>query len=142
MTPILPFTALPTLNACLNLTSAILLVAGFYFIRKRQIDAHRTCMISAVVSSVCFLVSYIVYHVQAGTTRFPGSGPVRVVYLTILFTHTVLAVAIVPLVAVTLRRALTGRFEAHRRLARITLPIWLYVSVTGVVIYLMLYHLL
>jgi putative membrane protein len=141
MTPVLPLSALPTLNAALNSTSAILILCGFYFIRKRQIDAHRTCMIAAVVSSACFLVSYIIYHAQAGTTRFPGTGAIRTAYLTILFTHTVLAIAIVPLVIVTLRQALKGRFELHRRLARITLPIWLYVSVTGVVIYFMLYHL-
>ena len=141
MTPVLPLEALPTLNAALNSTSAILILCGFYFIRKRRIDAHRTCMIAAVVSSACFLVSYVIYHAQAGTTRFTGTGAIRTVYLTILATHTVLAIAIVPLVIVTLRRALKGRFELHRRLARITLPIWLYVSVTGVVIYFMLYHL-
>ena len=141
MTPILPLSALPTLNAALNLTSAIFIVCGFYFIRKKQISAHRACMIAAVTSSVCFLVSYVVYHAQAGSTRFQGEGPVRAAYLTILLTHTVLATAIVPLVFVTLRRALAGRFELHRRIARITLPIWLYVSITGVVIYVMLYHL-
>jgi uncharacterized membrane protein YozB (DUF420 family) len=141
MSPVLPLSALPTLNAALNLTSAIFIVCGYFFIRKRQIAAHRACMIAAVTSSVCFLVSYIIYHAQVGTTRFQGQGPVRAAYLTILLTHTILAVAIVPLVAVTLRRALKGRFELHRRIARITLPIWLYVSITGVVIYVMLYHL-
>jgi uncharacterized membrane protein YozB (DUF420 family) len=141
MSPVLPLSALPTLNAALNLTSAIFIVCGYYFIRKKQIAAHRACMIAAVTSSVCFLISYIIYHAQAGTTRFQGTGPLRAAYLTILLTHTVLAIAIVPLVAVTLRRALAGRFEPHRRIARITLPIWLYVSITGVVIYVMLYHL-
>jgi uncharacterized membrane protein YozB (DUF420 family) len=141
MSPVLPLAALPTLNAALNTTSAILILCGYFFIRRRQITAHRTCMIAAVTCSVCFLVSYVIYHAQAGSTRFQGEGPVRAVYFTILLTHTVLAIAIVPLVAVTLRRALAGRFEQHRRIARITLPIWLYVSVTGVVIYFMLYHL-
>ena len=133
--------ALPTLNAALNLTSAILLAAGYYCIRRRWIGAHRAFMLAAVTSSICFLVSYVIYHAQAGSTRFTGTGALRTAYLAILLSHTVLAVVIVPMVIVTLRRALAGRFGPHRRLARVTLPIWFYVSVTGVVIYLILYHL-
>ena len=129
---------LPALNALLNATSALLLCAGFGFIRNRRTAAHRVCMISALCVSVVFLVSYLVYHYQAGTTHFAGAGWVRTVYLVILATHTPLA-AVVPFLAiVTLVRALRERFDAHRRIARVTLPIWLYVSVTGVVIYLML----
>ena len=136
----IPLTALPTLNATLNATSACLLTAGFVAIRRRRVAVHRACMIAAFVTSVLFLVSYIVYHLQVGTTRFPGQGWVRGLYLGILGTHTVLA-AIVPLLAIaTLVLALRGRFDRHRRLARWTLPVWLYVSVTGVVIYVMLYH--
>jgi uncharacterized membrane protein YozB (DUF420 family) len=136
----IPLSALPAVNATLNATSAVLLAAGYFFIRRRRIAAHRACMLAAVGVSSLFLISYIIYHLQVGATRFPGSGGVRVLYLVILATHTVLAVTIVPLVAVTLIRALRGRFERHRRIARWTLPAWLYVSVTGVVIYFMLYH--
>jgi putative membrane protein len=132
---------LPTLNACLNATSALLLLLGFYFIRRRNIQAHRTCMGGAFLVSILFLVSYLIYHYHAGSTRFTGQGMVRVAYFTILISHTVLA-ALVPFLAViTLLRALRGQFKKHRRIARWTLPIWLYVSVTGVVVYLMLYHL-
>ena len=133
---------LPTLNAILNATSGILITIGFLFIRKRRIAAHRACMIGAVVSSSLFLISYLLYHVgfKAGVTRFAGTGLVRSAYLAILISHTILAVTIVPLVAVTLTRALRGRFILHRRIARWTLPMWLYVSVTGVIVYLMLYH--
>ncbi len=132
---------LPSLNAFLNATSAILLVIGYRFIRQRNIRAHRTCMIAAFTVSVLFLLSYLTYHYYVGTTRFPGQGWVRPVYFIILISHTTLA-ALVPFLAlVTLFRALTERFSSHRRIARWTLPIWLYVSVTGVVVYLMLYHL-
>ena len=134
------FSDLPTVNAILNGTAASLLVAGFFQIRAGRREAHRRAMTAAFACSVLFLVSYLVYHFEAGSVRFRGTGSVRTVYLTILLTHTVLA-AIVPFLAVTtLVLARKGRFEAHRRLARVTLPVWLYVSVTGVVIYLMLYR--
>lgn len=132
---------LPTLNALLNATSAVLLVTGWLLIRRGRQGAHRQAMLGAVGCSALFLVSYLVYHAQVGSVRFQGRGWVRTVYFTILLTHTVLAAAIVPLVLVTLVRALRERFDAHRRLARITFPVWAYVSVTGVVIYLMLYRL-
>jgi uncharacterized membrane protein YozB (DUF420 family) len=135
------FSALPHLNALLNATSGALLLAGFYFIRRGRAAAHRRCMTSAVFVSVAFLVSYLAYHAEHGSTRFAGQGPVRPVYFTILLTHTVLAAVIVPLVAVTFSRARRGDFARHRRVARWTFPLWLYVSVTGVVVYLMLYQL-
>lgn len=133
---------LPTLNAILNATSGILITIGFFFVRQRRIAAHRACMIGAVISSTLFLISYLVYHVgfKAGVTRFSGTGWVRTAYLSILISHTILAVTIVPLVVVTLTRALRGRFSLHRRIARWTFPLWLYVSITGVIVYLMLYH--
>ena len=131
---------LPTFNAILNGTAASLLVAGFFLIRSGRREAHRRAMTAAFACSVLFLVSYLVYHLEAGSVRFQGTGAVRTFYLTVLLTHTVLA-AVVPFLAVTtLVLARKGRFEAHRRLARVTLPLWLYVSVTGVVIYLMLYR--
>lgn len=132
---------LPTLNAWLNATSAVLLVAGYAFIRNKRVSAHRLCMLLALGSSTAFLVSYLYYHAQVGSVRFQGQGWVRAAYFTILLTHTVLAAAIVPLALVTLVRALREQFDRHRRIARWTLPLWLYVSVTGVVIYWMLYHL-
>ncbi len=131
---------LPSLNAALNSVSTILLITGFGFIRARRIEAHRRCMWSALATSALFLVSYVTYHAQAGSTRFEGQGWIRPVYFAILLTHIVLAAAIVPLALVTLRRAVKEDFVRHRRLARWTLPIWLYVSVTGVVIYVLLYH--
>jgi uncharacterized membrane protein YozB (DUF420 family) len=132
---------LPALNATLNATSAIFLALGYYFIRQKRVDAHRACMMVAVVVSVVFLVSYVTYHLQIGSKHFPGQGLARPVYFTILFTHTVLAMVVALYLApVTLVRALRGRFDQHRRIARWTLPIWFYVSVTGVVIYFMLYH--
>ncbi|HRY46001.1 MAG TPA: DUF420 domain-containing protein [Thermoanaerobaculia bacterium] len=134
------FSDLPTVNAILNGAAASLLVAGFVLIRAGRREAHRRAMTAAFACSVLFLVSYLVYHFEAGSVRFQGTGPVRTFYLTVLLTHTVLA-AVVPFLAVTtLVLARKERFEAHRRLARVTLPIWLYVSVTGVVIYLMLYR--
>ncbi|MDT7602131.1 MAG: cytochrome c oxidase subunit [Acidobacteriota bacterium] len=135
------FSALPHLNACLNATSGILLFAGFYFIRRGRVTAHLRCMTAALVVSVIFLVSYVVYHSQHGTTRFAGQGLIRPVYFTILLTHTVLAATIVPFVAVTIRRAWRGDFVRHRKIARWTFPLWAYVSVTGVVVYLLLYQL-
>ena len=133
-------TALPAVNAILNATSALLLATGFVLIRQGRRDAHRRVMLTALASSALFLTSYLVYHAQVGSVRFQGRGPVRTVYFTILLTHTVLAMAIVPLVAFTLVPALRGRYDRHRRLARVTLPLWAYVSVTGVVIYWMLYR--
>ena len=133
-------TDLPALNACLNATSAVLLATGYVLIRRGRRVAHKRVMLAALVSSALFLTSYLVYHAHVGSVRFRGQGPVRTLYFTILLTHTVLAVVIVPLVAMTLVPALRGRFDKHRRLARITLPLWAYVSVTGVVIYWMLYR--
>lgn len=134
---------LPTFNALLNATTGILIITGFIFIRRKQVAAHRACMIGAITTSCLFLVSYIVYHVGfgAGVTRFLGTGWVRPVYFTILISHTILAVTIVPFVIVTLTRALRRDFIRHRQIARWTFPMWLYVSVTGVIVYLMLYHL-
>jgi uncharacterized membrane protein YozB (DUF420 family) len=137
----LTVTDLPALNAFLNASSALLLATGYVLIRRGRRDAHKRVMLAALASSALFLTSYLVYHAQVGSVRFRGQGAVRTVYFTILLTHTVLAVAIVPLVATTLVPALRGRFDRHRRLARITLPLWAYVSVTGVVIYWMLYRL-
>jgi putative membrane protein len=133
-------TFLPTVNATLNAAAACLLVAGFYFIRRKSIARHRVCMVAAFATSVLFLISYLVYHAQVGSKSFPGEGWARTVYLGILLTHTVLAAAVPPLALVTLSRALSRRFDRHRRIARWALPIWLYVSMTGVIVYLMLYH--
>ena len=132
---------LPALNAILNSIAAVLLVWGFVLIRRGRKGTHRRVMIAAFTVSVLFLVSYLVYHAGVGTVPFQKTGAIRTVYLTILFTHTVLAAAVPPLAIVTLVRGLRGRFDRHRRLARWTLPIWLYVSVTGVVVYWMLYRL-
>ena len=132
---------LPALNACLNATSATFLLLGYWLIRQKKITAHRFCMSAAFLTSVLFLLSYLYYHYHHGSTKFPGQGAVRLVYFAILLTHTVLAAVIVPMILLTLRRALKGEFARHRPLARWTLPLWLYVSVTGVVVYLMLYQL-
>ncbi len=132
---------LPTLNAALNSLSAVFLFAGYLFIRAKNRDAHRRCMLAAFACSILFLISYLVYHFQVGSVGFKGQGWIRPVYFTILITHTILATTVVPLALITLVRALRERFDAHRRIARWTFPIWLYVSVTGVVIYLMLYGL-
>jgi uncharacterized membrane protein YozB (DUF420 family) len=133
--------SLPTLNAVLNSISATLLVAGYLMIRQRRIRAHRACMLSAFATSALFLVSYVVYHANVGSVAFTGQGAVRVVYFAVLISHIVLAALIPPLAIVTLTRALRERFDRHVRLARWTLPLWLYVSVTGVVVYVMLYRL-
>jgi uncharacterized membrane protein YozB (DUF420 family) len=132
---------LPHLNAILNATSGVLLVIGYLFIRRRRINAHRNCLIAALIASTLFLASYLTYHYYHGTTRFTGTGFVRPLYLGILLTHTILAAVIVPFIIVTLRRAARGDFTRHRRIARWTFPMWLYVSVTGVIVYLMLYQL-
>lgn len=131
---------LPHLNACLNTTSALLLFTGYRFIRARNVVAHRACQIAALVVSILFLASYLTYHFNHGTTRFQGTGMVRPIYFTILTTHTILAMVIVPLVFLTFYRAFRGDFVRHRKIARITLPLWLYVSITGVIVYLMLYQ--
>ncbi len=131
---------LPTVNAVLNASAAVALVAGFVAIRQGRVAVHRACMLTAVALSVLFLVSYLTYHAQVGSRPYAGGGWLRPVYFVILITHTVLAVAIVPLVGTTLYRALRAQFTRHARLARVTFPIWLYVSVTGVVVYWMLYH--
>lgn len=133
-------TDLPALNASLNGLATIFLVAGWVCIRQRKREAHRACMLAALAASGAFLASYLVYHFNVGSVPFQKQGLIRTVYLTILFTHIVLAAAIVPLVIMTVSRALAARFDRHRRIARWTLPLWLYVSVTGVVIYLMLYR--
>ncbi len=134
-------THLPALNAFLNSVSALLLGAGYYFIRHQQTDRHRACMISAFVVSCLFLASYLFYHYHVGSVPFTKQGWIRPVYFTILITHVVLAASIVPMALVTLYRALRGRFGAHRRIARWTWPIWMYVSVSGVCVYAMLYRL-
>jgi uncharacterized membrane protein YozB (DUF420 family) len=131
---------LPAVNATLNSLSAILLVTGWLFIRRRRTIAHRNTMIAALACSTLFLTSYLVYHAQVGSVRFPGTGLPRTLYLSILATHTVLAAAVPVLAAMTVWRAYKKRWAAHVRLARWTLPIWLYVSVTGVVVYWMLYR--
>ena len=135
------YTIFPVINATLNGTSAVLIATGRVLIGRGRVMAHRTCMIAAVVCSSGFLVSYIWYHAHVGSVRFQGQGMVRPVYLTILISHTLLAATVVPLVIITLVRGLRARFDRHRAIARWTYPIWLYVSVTGVVIYVMLYHL-
>ena len=131
---------LPALNAILNTTSAVLLCIGWILIKRGRRMQHRAVMIAAVCTSVLFLISYLTYHAQVGSVRFTRLGPVRTLYFTILLTHTILAVVIVPMVLVTLSRGLRERFDRHRAIARWTLPLWLYVSVTGVVVYLMLYR--
>ena len=132
---------LPALNASLNATAAVLLVIGYTFIRNGRIRQHRAVMISAFTVSSLFLISYVVYHANVGSKPFQRHGPIRVVYFTILLTHVVLAAAVVPLALITLTRGLRGRFDRHVPVARWTFPIWLYVSVTGVIVYVMLYQL-
>lgn len=132
--------ALPHLNALLNATSGILLLTGYLFIRRRRVLAHRNCQIAALTASALFLISYTIYHYYHGSTRFPDVPIVRPIYLVILFTHLVLAIVILPLIFLTVYRAARGRFTEHRSIARWTFPLWLYVSVTGVIVYLMLYQ--
>lgn len=131
---------LPTLNALLNFITTIFLTLGFIFIKKRQILFHRVCMGCATITSALFLSSYLVHHYLHGSTKFLGTGWIRSFYFSVLLSHTVLAALIVPMVLVTLYKALKGKFEDHARLARWTWPIWMYVSVTGIVIYWMLYR--
>ena len=131
---------LPTINATLNGASAVLLIIGYLLIRRRRIAAHRAVMITAFSCSVLFLISYLTYHFQVGSVRFQGTGGVRTLYFTILLSHTVLAIAVTPMVLLTVYRALQADFVRHPRLARWTLPIWLYVSISGVVIYILGFH--
>jgi uncharacterized membrane protein YozB (DUF420 family) len=130
----------PSINAFLNGTSAILLFIGHRYIKRNDMRAHKRLMITALITSSLFLICYLYYHAHVGSVRFQGQGWSRPLYFTILISHTILAAAIVPLVIVTLTRALRERFDRHRAIARWTYPIWMYVSITGVVIYLMLYH--
>ena len=134
------YSDLPVANAILNSTSTMCLLAGYYFIRQKNQLAHKRCMIVAVTASAAFLVSYLIYHFEVGSVGFKGIGGVRIVYFTILLTHTALAFSLPILVPITLFRGLRGRFADHKKIARFTLPIWLYVSVTGVLIYLFLYQ--
>ena len=136
----LSISTLPLLNATLNGIATALLVVGYLCIRTGRIQAHRAAMIAAFATSVLFLASYLVYHAHAGSRPFPGRGPIRIVYFTILISHIILAATIPPLAGVTLWRGLRGRFDRHVPIARWTLPIWLYVSVTGIVVYWMLYR--
>lgn len=131
---------LPTLNAALNATSTVLLVTAWYFIKHHRIEAHRRCMLLAFSTSALFLISYVVYHAQVGSRPFPGTGAVRLVYFAILIPHVILAALVLPLAIITLRRGLRRDDDRHRRLAKVTLPIWLFVSVTGVIVYVMLYQ--
>ncbi len=132
--------SLPLVNALLNSLATILLVCGYVAIRRGKIQVHRALMLSAFGTSVLFLVSYLIYHAQVGSRPFPGRGPIRTVYFAILISHIVLAAVIPPLAAVTLWQGLHSRFDRHVRIARWTLPLWLYVSVTGIIVYLMLYQ--
>lgn len=136
----MPVDLLPHLNAALNATAAVLLVTGWRLITQRRIQAHRAVMISAVVTSTLFLISYLAYHAQAGSKPFPGTGWARALYFSILIPHTILAAVVLPLVLVTVARGLRRDDARHRRIARVTLPLWLFVSVSGVIVYLMLYH--
>lgn len=135
------YSKLPAVNAGLNAASALLLALGYIFIRQRAVTAHTMCMLGACGTSALFLISYITYHLHHGSTPFQGAGWARPVYFSILISHTVLAVVIVPLAITTLIRGLRGQFPRHAAIARVTLPLWLYVSVTGVLVYWMLYHL-
>ena len=131
---------LPAVNASLNALSGILLVIGYTLMRLRRIELHRRFMIAAFTASSLFLICYVVYHAQVGSIRFTRAGFVRPLYYTILITHVALAITLVPLAIITLSRGLEGRYPQHRRIARWTFPIWLYVSVTGVLVYVLLYQ--
>lgn len=130
----------PALNATLNATSAVLLVLGYRWIKRKRVGAHTVCMLAALAVSALFLGSYLLYHARVGSVRFPGTGWIRPVYFALLSSHTILAIAIVPLIARTVFLAIRRRFAEHQRIARWTLPLWLYVSITGVIVYLMLYQ--
>jgi uncharacterized membrane protein YozB (DUF420 family) len=130
----------PFLNACLNLTAATLLVIGYILIRRGRKQAHKKTMLAAVACSLLFLISYVIYHYSVGSVKYQGTGTLRTIYFAVLISHTVLAVVVVPLVITALTYALRGGFQKHSRWAKRALPVWIYVSVTGVVVYLMLYH--
>jgi uncharacterized membrane protein YozB (DUF420 family) len=132
--------SLPALNATLNAIAAVLLLCGYAMIRRGRMESHRKFMLAAFATSALFLVSYVVYHANIGSRPFTGQGPIRVVYFSILITHVILAAAVLPMALITLTHALRARFDRHRRIARWTWPIWMYVSVTGVIVYLMLYR--
>ena len=134
------YTLLPAVNATLNAVSGMFLLVGYVFIRRRRINAHRNAMLGAFASSTIFLISYLVYHAHAGSRPFTGQGPIRYVYFAILISHVTLAAAILPMAISTLSRGLRGRYDDHKRIAKRTFPIWMYVSVTGVIVYLMLYQ--
>ena len=131
---------LPALNATLNAISFVLLVTGYVFIRRKQWRKHRACMIAALITSGLFLTSYVIYHAQVGSVPFQKTGWIRTVYFAVLIPHVILAVLMVPPVIVTVSRGLSAKYDKHRRIARLTLPVWLYVSITGVIVYLMLYQ--
>ncbi len=134
------YTALPAVNATLNATSGIFLLVGYVLIRRRRIDAHRNAMLAAFGSSTLFLISYLVYHAKVGSRPFEGQGAIRVFYFVVLISHIILAAAILPMAISTLSRGLRGRYPEHKRIAKWTFPTWMYVSVTGVIVYLMLYQ--
>ena len=134
------YTVLPTVNATLNATSGIFLLVGYVLIRQRRINAHRNAMLGAFGSSTVFLISYLIYHAKVGSRPFPGQGSIRIVYFAILISHVILAAAILPMAISTLSRGLRGRYPEHKRIAKWTFPTWMYVSVTGVIVYLMLYQ--
>jgi len=135
------YTVLPTVNATLNAVSGVFLLVGYILIRRRQINAHRNAMLGAFVSSTLFLISYLLYHAHAGSRPFTGLGAIRYVYFAILISHVILAAVILPMAIATLSRGLRGRYEDHKRIAKWTFPTWMYVSVTGVIVYVMLYQL-
>jgi len=141
VTIIMNLSALPTINASLNALSAMLLITGYYFIKQKRVTAHKICMSAAGIASCLFLVLYLYYHAHQGSTPFQGQGMIRTVYFTVLISHTTLAVLQLPLILLTFYRAIRGQIDEHKAIAKITLPIWLYVSVTGVVVYWMLYRL-
>jgi len=134
------YAVLPTVNATLNAVSGVFLLVGYILIRRRQINAHRNAMLGAFTSSTLFLISYLVYHAHAGSRPFTGQGAIRYVYFAILISHVTLAAVILPMAITTLSRGLRGRYSDHKRIAKWTFPIWMYVSVTGVIVYMMLYQ--
>lgn len=138
---IVSVTDLPAVNASLNAISTVLLLTGYVFIRRGERQKHKACMIAALVTSTLFLTSYVIYHVQVGSVPFKGTGWIRTVYFAVLIPHVILAAAIVPPILITASRGLSAKYDKHRRIARWTLPLWLYVSITGVIVYLMLYQL-
>jgi putative membrane protein len=137
---VIDYTVLPAVNATFNAISGIFLLVGYVLIRRRRITAHRNAMLGAFASSTIFLISYVTYHAQAGSRPFTGQGPIRYAYFAILISHVILATAILPLAITTLSRGLRGKYETHKQIARWTFPTWMYVSVTGVIVYLMLYR--